>query len=107
MGQEFRPGPAEIFTCGMARLMASSTVQPGLAERASPARITVPPVVGDSGLPPGSVDRSNGRDVAPPRTGVAAPGRGRKGRGSGPGNVPFNFSPRTPTAHQAPPPTLP
>src|SRR2546426_12717966 len=64
----------------MARRMASSTVKPGLAERASPVRITVPAVVWDKGRPRGSVVRSNGFEVAQPRTRVEEASRRKKAR---------------------------
>src|SRR6184192_661493 len=66
LGQRLYCDQLEMCSCGIAFLTASRTVRPGSAESASPVMITLPAVVGDSGLPPGSVDRSNGRDVAQP-----------------------------------------
>src|SRR5439155_4217608 len=71
---------SETRSCGIARLMASRTVRPGLAESASPVRITLPAVLGGSGLPPGSVERSKGRDVAQPSTSTQDARMGKKRR---------------------------
>src|SRR5437879_7308604 len=66
LGQRLYCDQLETCSCGIAFLTASRTVRPGLADSASPVMITLPAVVGDSGFPPGSVDRSNGRVVAQP-----------------------------------------
>src|SRR5256884_6517950 len=63
LGQRLYCDQLEMCSCGIAFLTASRTVRPGSADSASPVMITLPAVVGDSGLPPGSVVRSNGRDV--------------------------------------------
>src|ERR1043166_6099447 len=67
-GQRFGAGPLDTLSCGSTRLIASSTDSVTSAARDSPVRITAPAVVVVSGLPPGSVERSNGRVVAQPRT---------------------------------------
>src|SRR5213076_1132492 len=80
LGQRLYCDQLEMCSCGIAFLTASRTVRPGSAESASPVMITLPAVVGDSGLPPGSVDRSNGRDVVQPRTRRGSTRRGGTGR---------------------------
>src|SRR5438046_6181143 len=61
LGQRLYCDQLEMCSCGIAFLTASRTVRPGSADSASPVMITLPAVVGDSGLPPGSVVRSHGR----------------------------------------------
>src|SRR5256885_10831897 len=62
LGQRLYCDQLEMCSCGIAFLTASRTVRPGSADNASPVMITLPALVGDSGLPPGSVVRSNGRE---------------------------------------------
>src|SRR5437762_4833621 len=75
LGQRLYCDQLEMCSCGIAFLTASRTVRPGSADSASPVMITLPAVVGDSGLPPGSVDRSNGRDVAQPSASIGSASR--------------------------------
>src|SRR5438094_666947 len=75
LGQRLYCDQLEMCSCGIAFLTASRTVRPGSADSASPVMITLPAVVGDSGLPPGSVDRSNGRDVAQPSASTGSASR--------------------------------
>src|SRR5213082_2587950 len=74
-GQRLYCDQLEMCSCGIAFLTASRTVRPGSADSASPVMITLPAVVGDSGLTPGSVDRSNGRDVAQPSASTGSASR--------------------------------
>src|SRR2546430_17312205 len=67
-GQRLYCDQLDTCSCGIARRIASRIVRPGSAESACPLMITAPPVVVDGGLPPGSVDRSKGRDVEQPKT---------------------------------------
>src|SRR5207302_6979945 len=67
-GQRLYCDQLETCSCGIARRIASRIVRPGSADSPCPLMITAPPVVVDGGPPPGSVDRSKGRDVAQPCT---------------------------------------
>src|SRR5438270_13454868 len=80
LGQRLYCDQLEMCSCGIAFLTAPRTVRPGSADSAAPGMITLPAVVGDSGLPPGSVVRSEGRDVVPPRMGIERANGRRTGR---------------------------
>src|SRR2546423_8545309 len=79
MGQRLYWDQPDTCSCGIAFLIASSTVRPGSRESACPVMMTAP-AVGDNGWPPGSVDRSKGRDVVQLRTRIERANGGRTER---------------------------
>src|SRR5256885_10466165 len=78
-GQRLYCDQLETCSWGIARRIASRIVRPGSADSACPLIITAPPVV-DVGLPPGSVDRSKGRDVVQFRRRIERANGGRTER---------------------------
>src|SRR4029077_15929219 len=65
-----------IRSCGIECRMTSRTERLGSLAKARPVMIRLPVVVGDNGLPPGSLERSYARDVwQPTATTMSAPRR--------------------------------